>query len=143
MAAYVRLTVAAEAYAVPVEHALEIADLGEVTALPGAPPEILGVRSLRGRLLPVVDLAALLGISRTVPPARLLVTEAAGQQAGFAIDEVTAVGELAEATEETRSALLAGAILADGELIGVLDVPGVFAAIEQGRRPGGAPEAGP
>ncbi len=131
------MTVAAEAYAVPVEHALEIADLGTITPVPGAPAEILGVRNLRGRLLPVVNLAALLGITRTSPPARLLVTEAAEQQAGLAIDEVTAVGELAGPTEETRSPLLAGAILADGELIGLLDVPRIFAALEQGRPPAG------
>lgn len=131
MAAYVRIKVGAEAYAVPVGHVLEIAELGTVTPVPGAPAPVLGLRSLRGQLLPVVDLAALLGVARTAAPARLLVTEAAGQRAGFAIDEVTEVGEMPEPTEETSSSLLAGATLTGGELIGVLDVPGAFAALGQ------------
>ena len=132
MTAYVRLRIAAEAYAAPVTHVLEIADLGTVAAVPGAPAEILGIRNLRGRLLPVIDLAALLGIPRTAPPAFLLVTETAGHQAGLAIDEVTEVGEMAEPTEETSSSLLLGATLTGGELVGVIDVPGVFAALERG-----------
>lgn len=133
MTAYVRLRVAGEMYAVPVTHVLEIADLGTVAAVPGAPAEILGVRNLRGRLLPVVDLAALLGIHHDAQPARLLVTEAGGQQAGLAIDEVTQVGDMAEPAEEAGSSLLRGATLTDGQLIGVLDVPRVFATLEQGR----------
>jgi len=73
----------------PVENVLEVADLGQVRAVPGARPEVLGVRNRRGQILPVVDLARLLGIARPGPPSRLLVAEARGCQAGFAIDEVS------------------------------------------------------
>ena len=133
MRSYVRLTVAAEAYAVPVEHVLEAAELGQVRAVPGARRELLGVRNLRGRILPVVDLAAVLGVRagarRVAPPRRLLVTEAREFQAGFAVDEVSGIGSLgepAELTPDTRPGLLLGATLSGGELIGVVDVPGVF-----------------
>jgi purine-binding chemotaxis protein CheW len=130
MSVYVRLRVAAEAYAVPVEHVLQVAILGHVTVVPGAPPGMLGVWNLRGQILPVVDLALLLGIPRSAPPARLLVTQAGDRQAGFAIDDVSEVGELADPTEETESALLVGATLADGDLIGVIDVTRVFDSLE-------------
>ena len=129
MAAYVQLRVAAETYAIPVEHALEVAELGELVVVPGARAELLGVRNLRGRILPVVDLAGLLGASRTEPAGKLLVTEADGEQAGLAIDDVSGVGELPEPTEDTASPLLRGAVLRDGELIGVLDVPALFRAL--------------
>lgn len=131
MAAYVRLRVVAEAYALPVEHALEIADLGEVVAVPGARPELLGVRNLRGRILPVVDLARLLGITRAAPARQLLVADTGGHQAGLAIDEVSGVGELPDPTEETDSRLLRGAVLTGGELVGVLDIPALFATLSQ------------
>lgn len=121
-----RLRVASEAYAVPVENVLQVALLGEVTAVPGAPPEMLGVLSLRGHILPVVSLAVLLGIPAKSPPARLLVAEEGGRQAGFAIDDVSQVGELDDPTEETESDLLAGATLTGNQLIGVLDVPRIF-----------------
>ena len=68
--------VAAESYAMPVEHVLEVADLGDVAPVPGSRPEMLGVRNMRGQILPVVDLALLLGIPRTAPPGRLVVAEA-------------------------------------------------------------------
>jgi chemotaxis signal transduction protein len=123
---HVRLRVASEAYAMPVEHVLEVAGLGQVRAVPGARPELLGVRNRRGQILPVADLALLLGIPRTAPPGRLLVAEAGGRRAGFAIDEVSGVGELADPAEETESGLLVGAAFSEGDLIGVIDVPRVF-----------------
>jgi purine-binding chemotaxis protein CheW len=127
---YVRLRVGPEAYAMPVEHVREVADLGEVQAIPGSRPEMLGVRNLRGQILPVVDLALLLGIDVTTPPARLLVAESGGRQAGFAIDAVFDVGELRDPTEETESDLLMGATLAGGDLIGLIDVTRVFDSLE-------------
>lgn len=129
MNAYVRFRVAEEAYAVSVLNVLEVASLGEVTPVPGAPREILGVRNLRGKILPVIDLAALLGTRRSQPAERLLVAESEGRQAGLAIDEVTEVGELADPSEEAESALLLGTMLDDGDLIGVLNMPAVMDAL--------------
>jgi len=114
----------------PVRHVLQVAHLGDVTAVPGSLPQMLGLHNLRGQILPVVDLALLLGIPATTPPARLLIAEAGGRQAGFAIGEVSEVGELADPTEETESDLLVGATLAGGDLIGIIDVTMVFDSLE-------------
>jgi chemotaxis signal transduction protein len=81
-----------------------------------------------------VDLARLLGIPRAEPAGQLLVVGAGGEQAGFVIDEVARVGELPDPTEDTESRLLRGALLTDGELVGVIDVPAVFGALA-GERP--------
>jgi chemotaxis signal transduction protein len=130
----------------PVEHVLEAAGLGRVRAVPGARRELLGIRTLRGQILPVVDLALLLGVHRTLAPTRLLVAEACGFRVGFAIDEVNGIGDLGDLAElgETgelgmpaegiESGLLAGATLSDGELVGVLDVPRVFDSLDGTRR---------
>jgi len=127
---YVRLRIASESYAMPVEHVLEVADIGLVRTVPRARPELLGVWNRRGRILPVVDLAQLLGITRTAAPGRVIVAETGGQQACFVIDDVSDVGELGGLAEETESDLLTGAMLADGDLVGVIDVPRVFASLE-------------
>jgi purine-binding chemotaxis protein CheW len=129
MNTYVRLRVAAEAYAMPVGHVREIASLGDITPVPGLRREILGVRNLRGQILPVVDLAMLLQIPRTGFPDRLLVAEAGGLAAGLVIDEVSGVDELADPTDDADSALLSGTLLDRGDLVGVIDVPRVFAEL--------------
>lgn len=134
MSTYVRLRVAAEAYAMPVTHVREIADVGDLTPVPGAGPEVLGVRNLRGQILPVIDLAMLLRIPRTGTPSRLLVAEAGALVAGLAIDEVSGVDELTAPTGEADSGLLSGALLDHDDLVGVIDVPSVFAELERAAR---------
>jgi chemotaxis signal transduction protein len=140
MGSYVRMKVAAEAYAMPVEHVLEASELGRVRAVPGARPELLGVRNLRGQILPVVDLARLLRVHGTARPGRLLVAEARGFRVGFAVDEVSGIGDLGELEEPSTPAeaaaagLLAGTTLSHGELVGVVDVPRVFDALDGTRR---------
>lgn len=113
----------------PVGHVLEVARLGVIRAVPGARREILGIRNLRGQILPVTDLASLLGIPRTTLAGLLLVAESGGRQAGFAIDGVMGVGRLADPAEETESDLLTGTTLSEGDLIGLIDVPAVFDAL--------------
>lgn len=125
---YARLRVAAETYAVPVDNVAAVADLCELTPVPGAPGEVLGVGNLRRQILPVIDLALVLGV-HGARPTRLLVAESGGVLAGLAVDDVTDVGELPDPVEETESEFLAGAMLTDGELIAVIDVPRIFGSL--------------
>jgi purine-binding chemotaxis protein CheW len=117
----------------PVENVLEVAAIGKVTVVPGSPAEVLGVRSLRGQILPVIDLGVLLGRAGAAP-AHLLVAEAGARKAGFAVDEVSDVGSLPEPTEETESDLLRGGLLHGDDLVGVIDVTAVFDALERAPR---------
>jgi purine-binding chemotaxis protein CheW len=125
--------VGAEEYAVPVAHVVEVAELGDVAPVPGSPTAVLGVRNLRGQVLPVFDLATLFGLVADGRPARVLVAEDRGRVAGLAVDEVTDVGLLAEAEalEEAGSELLVGSMLVAGTLVGVIDVAQLFAALDR------------
>jgi chemotaxis signal transduction protein len=127
---HVHVRVGSEHYAVPVAHVLEVGDMGELTIAPGSSRAILGVRNLRGELLPVFDLAAALGLPRGAAPQRMLVAERRGVRAGFAVDEVTDVDGLPEADQETGSDLLSSAVLIDGALVGVIDVDRLFDVLE-------------
>ena len=131
---YVRVRVGAETYALSVEHVLEVSDLGEVAAVPGAPASALGVRNLRGQVLPVFDLASVLGLSSQSPPARLLVAEGPEHVVGLAIDDVTDVGPLPTERQEADSELLSGSTLEDGVLVGVIDVPRLFEVLNEAAR---------
>jgi len=130
MSTYAQLRLAAEAYAVPIHNVVEIATLGDLTAVPGTRPEILGVLNLRGLILPVIDLAQLLGLNPVTPPRQLLVAESGSAQAGFAIDEVCHVGELPEPSEGAESEFLLGTMIHDGELLAVIDFPLIFNSLQ-------------
>ncbi|MBS1845594.1 MAG: chemotaxis protein CheW [Actinobacteria bacterium] len=125
---HVHVRVAGEHYALPVERVLEVAELDTIAAVPGAPPEILGVRNLRGQVLPVVALAAVLGLPGG-DPTRVVVVESGELHAGLRVDEVLDVEELPPRSEAVESNLLSGACMVDGELVGVLDVDAVLSSI--------------
>jgi purine-binding chemotaxis protein CheW len=134
MSVHVRFRLGDESFALPVAQVLEVADLGALAPVPGAPPSVLGVRNLRGQVLPVIDLATVLGTARAQEAEKLVITEEAGRRAGFAIDEVTDVAELQGPVHETDSPYLSGSALVEGDLIGIVDVERVFAAVERGTR---------
>jgi len=125
---HVRVRVAGEHYALPVEQVLEVADLGEIAPVPGAPAEIVGVRNLRGQVLPVVALAAVLGLGDGRPQ-RVVVAEAGELRAGLLVEAVLDVEDLPAATEQVESDYLLGACLVDGELVGMLDVGALLSRV--------------
>lgn len=89
-------------YGLEVEKVLEVVALGEVTPLFQLPPHVLGVTSVRGRVLPVGDLAGLLGLDPGPRPPHVgLLVRHGDLQAIVAVDAVdriawTAGGELEE-----------------------------------------------
>ncbi len=131
MSVHVRFRVGSESYALPVAQVLEVADLGRLAPVPGAPPAVLGVRNLRGQVLPVFDLASVLGTEHGATADKLIIAEEAGRRAGLAIDQVTDVGALGGPVQESDSPFLSGSTLVEGELVGIIDIEGVFGAIEQ------------
>jgi purine-binding chemotaxis protein CheW len=53
-----------EHYGIEARLVVEIGRLSDFTPLPSAPPELVGITNLRGQILPIFDLRALLGLSR-------------------------------------------------------------------------------
>lgn len=125
----VRVRVGAEEYALPVVHVPEVAELGDVTRVPGTPAQVLGIRNLRGEVLPVFDMAAGFGVAGSGNPERLVLADVGGRRCALAVDEVLEVTELPEAHEAVESPLLAGAVLIEGRLIGLVDVPALLDAL--------------
>jgi purine-binding chemotaxis protein CheW len=125
---HVRVRIGSENYALPVECVTEVAELGDVTPVPGAPTGVLGARNLRGQVLPVIEMATVLGLTSSTP-SRLVVAESDGRRAGLAVDAVAGVEPLPELSEETESKHLAGAALIDASLVGVIDVRSVLEAV--------------
>ncbi|MEA2168964.1 MAG: purine-binding chemotaxis protein CheW [Solirubrobacteraceae bacterium] len=125
----VHMRMGSEHYALSIHEVHEVADLGEVTPLPGAPRPFLGVRNLRGEVLPVIDLAGLLGVEAAGPPERVVVAQTGAFRAGLAVEAVVGVVELPESDTPVESAALKGAVLVDGTLIGIVDLPEALAGL--------------
>jgi purine-binding chemotaxis protein CheW len=126
---HVRLRVGRERYVMPIENVLEVAERGALSAVPGAGGAVLGVRNLHGQVLPVFDLARVLAIAGDASAPLVVVAEHQGRLAGLAVDEVSAVGGLAGEPEETPAEYLRGAVLEDGQLVGIIDVERLFASL--------------
>jgi purine-binding chemotaxis protein CheW len=126
---HVRIGIGTEHYALPVERVLEVAELGDLAPVPGSPAEVMGVCNLRGQVLPVMDLARVLGLPQG-EPGRIVVAELAERRAGLAVDAVIDVGELPDASEQVDSPFLTGAVLIDGVLVGMLDADAVLSSVE-------------
>lgn len=125
----VRVRVGDEEYALPVRHVPEVAELGDVTPVPGTPGQVLGIRNLRGEVLPVFDMAAVLSATGATEPQRIVLADVDGRRCALAVDAVVEVAELDDPTEAVDSPVLLGAALVDGRLIGVVDVPALLDAL--------------
>jgi purine-binding chemotaxis protein CheW len=123
---HVHLRVGDERYALPVEDVRSIVDLEGLAPVLGAPPSVLGLRALDGALLPVFDLATVLGIERAAP-SRIVVVDGG---IGLAVDEVLDVAELPPLDEGSASARLRGTVLLEGLLVGVVELAAVLGTLE-------------
>jgi len=61
-AQYLGFSLAGETYAIELLRIREIIEHVPITRVPGMPPVVLGVINLRGRVVPVVDLAVKMGL---------------------------------------------------------------------------------
>ncbi len=127
MKTYVRVAVGGEHYAIAVERVHEVAEIGAVVPVPGAGPNVTGIRHLHGEVLPVIGLSGLLGAPGSAA-ARIVVVDEAGRRAGLGVDAVEGVGELPE-PDAPGHPLTRGAVLHRGGLVGVLDVHALLDAV--------------
>jgi purine-binding chemotaxis protein CheW len=98
-------SLAGGAYALPVERVREIVRVRPITPVPRTPPAVLGVLSLRGTIVQVVDLRLRLRLPAAPPGrgSRIAVVEGGdGELAGLLVDAVTDV--LSVATDALRPA---------------------------------------
>lgn len=93
---YLTFQLAGEEYAVELLQAREILRYEQVTRVPTAPPSIRGVLNLRGRVVPVVDLAVKLGLPDTPVTGRTCIVIVDVALEG----ERTVMGVIAEAVSQ-------------------------------------------
>ncbi len=118
-----------------VDEVEAIADWRTPAPLPDAPNGVLGVVSIRGRMLTVLEATVLLGTDSGTAPAKIVALRG-DEQLALAVDRT---GELIEIAPEELGpaneigALLLGVIYRAERSISVLDSKQLFAAAMRGR----------
>ncbi len=109
---YLTFTLAGESYGVSLVKIREIIEILPITPVPNAPHSILGVINLRGKVIPVMDLKARLGLTTGGLSDRrcIIVVEVTRSEgtllAGLLVDEVSEVLTIrGESIEDTPVAL--------------------------------------
>jgi purine-binding chemotaxis protein CheW len=126
-----------EEYVLPVDDVQEVLKSRELTMVPNAPQYVLGVTSIRGTVLPVLDLGMRLGL----PPAkrdektRIIIISPEDEDAGILVDRVTGVVRIspntvrpAPETIEQGAEFLKGIARKDDRLYILLDLHKAVAA---------------
>lgn len=122
---------AGQRYAAPLAQVGEVLRDGELTPVPGAAPDLLGIRHLRGQIVPVMDGRRRLDLAQQPPadPAsiRVVMLQVDGQTVGFRVD---AIGELIHPAAEAVEPPPAGRGQRAGDPVkGVVPVDGGFVAL--------------
>ena len=113
---------------------LEISDWTEPAPLPFAPPSVLGIVSLQGRMFTVVDAAVLLA-RKAATQGRSIVALRGDEQLALAVDESLEVISINpdDVVNETNRELIQGTLRLNGKQVLLLDIDSLFAGIIRGR----------
>jgi purine-binding chemotaxis protein CheW len=121
-----------ELYAAPVERVTEIVRVQALTRVPQAPEHVRGVQSLRGAILPVLEVRTRLGLTPATvgPDSRVVVVEGHGRLVGLLVDAVLHVSRVPRSAvrpppPEVRSRLcehVVGVVPLGGQLALLLDL---------------------
>ena len=127
--------VGGELFATALDAVEEALELPQLSAIPEMPISMLGVVTLRGRMLPTYSPARPLGVSLQRDDAAALVVSAGDRRIALAVDDVDDVMTLdltllrsAPVTGAERDALVLGVARRDDVLIAVLDADALVAA---------------
>ncbi len=125
-----------ESYGLDIGSVYEIIRFQECTAVPASPRFVDGVINLRGRIIPVMDMASRFGQRRseTTKSTRIIVAGTNGRRVGLVVDAVTEVlmlsDDAVEPTPEVASgydaAYIRGIAKLGEELVILLDLRALF-----------------
>jgi len=107
-AEYLAFSLGGEAYAIEIGNIVEILKPLPITEVPRADPDVVGVMSVRGRLIAVLDLKRRFKLTRSFMMdrrSRILLVDAIDEEIGLLVDEVLQVYRLSETEIEPPTVL--------------------------------------
>ena len=116
-----------------VEAVIEVREPGELGAIPSLEPALRGVTALRGQLMPVLNLSALLG-GAVGPGTVVVVTDLGGRRVGLEVDHadiVVGAGVSLLRADETLPWARAIAVLPNQVYVPLLDLGALSARLTE------------
>jgi hypothetical protein len=107
---------------IPASMTLHIGPTPRITAIPGGPPELVGVAIHEGTIVPVVSIGAARG--------EMVVCQHAGETLGVIGARVVRAGLFAVVPDRAEL------VQHDGRLVKPLDLGTIYARVQTGARPG-------
>jgi purine-binding chemotaxis protein CheW len=133
-------TLVGEEYAIDILEIQEIIKLPQITSLPRIKDFVLGIVSLRGTIVPIVDLRKMMGLGDTEysRATRVLVIRSEDEPIGIVVDGVTSVLRIERDSIEPKprtmqrgsSEFFKGVGRVDGRLLIILDAEAVSLAVD-------------
>jgi purine-binding chemotaxis protein CheW len=121
----------AEEYALPIAAVSEIIRFTEPRSVVSEVAWIRGVIGLRGKIVPIYDLAARLGLTVHSEPGKIVIVETGADQVGVMVDEVeevlTVSVEQLEAIPSASTESIDSVAKIDDRLVILLNPEGLFA----------------
>src|SRR5262249_5330581 len=110
MRSFLAVDVARETYGVPTEAVREIIRVVEVAEVPRLPRFVLGVISVRGAIIPVLDLRARLGFAGAPAQrrSRIVIVAEGDQRFGLLVDDVLGLERVREPDLEPAPTIFGG-----------------------------------
>lgn len=142
---FVTLVCGGQSFCIEITQIREIRRWSPITILPHAPMGVLGVINLRGAVIPILDLAARLGLGPTVESGRhvIVIARVGDRTIGLLVDSVSEIiGVKGEQVRELPSVggfdaveCIRGLIELDGDMTRVVDLQAVAPPAERAARP--------
>ena len=128
-------TLGTEQYALGIQQVHEIIRYSEPRSVASRADWVRGVISLRGRIVPVYDVAARIGVRTEVSEqSKIVIAEIGTETAGVIVDSVeevlTVTDEQISATPSADSSLIQAIIRVEGRLVALLTLDCLFPATE-------------
>lgn len=119
----------------------EIRRWAQVTALPHAPEDVMGVMNLRGSVIPIYDLAARFGFGKTEANERnvVIIATVRDQTLGLLVQSVSeiltvsedAIQETPDVKSEATQRSIVGVISLDEEMTRIIDLDAVVMPLDR------------
>jgi purine-binding chemotaxis protein CheW len=120
-----------EEYALPITHVQEIIRYTEPRGVASRTPWVKGVISLRGKIVPVYDLALRLGLTVDSPASKIVMVESGDEMAGVIVGDVeevlTLTGDDLDEVPAAGAACIQAIAKVGDRLVVLLDPAGIFA----------------